>query len=594
MLAALRPRLRHLLIECGGLVGIATFVFYAWLAPTHIVDGDNAEFSTLAHVGGIAHPPGYPLYVLWLRATSWLPAASPAHAAALATAILGSLSIVVLHAACRAWGARPIAATLTVAVFAAGSEVLRLNTEAEVFALNNLVAATVLWLAARRGPATGAWRVGWLALVAGLGMANQLTCVLIAPIGVLGIVRGLRETQRSRLLGGAIGIGAFAIGLSPYLYLFLAADTAASWGHIDSLQGLLDHFLRRDYGGPGAFSVRATAVPLVDNLAAWVATLGCGWVWLPAAAGLAALGVRIARPGDRETRWAWGLLALSFVLAGPLLVARFDTRLSVLGLYAVRRFHVLSAVILAVPIAIAFDEVGRRLQARWATRLLQSAIAGTMIAIVVFLTIAGASLPRIGRIYSPAVELGVRNTLRSLPIGAVWIESQGMLHYGAAYVQLARGERRDIAVVTWTLVPLAWYRTHCARQGIVIDIDSTGDPAVVLAEKVMASGRALFVDAKQVAILKALPSYPFGLGWRVLPRGSKPPTLDEILELNKTAFEHFDLAYRFPGTEDEFAAAIHALYATTWRTIGQGFAAAGRHDAAEAALDFAKQIGPQP
>lgn len=567
-------------------------MLYVVVAPTHIVDGDNAEFSVLGSAGGVAHPPGYPLYILWLRAWSWLPAANPAHAAAIATAILGSIAIVVVHAACRAWGARPIAATFAVAVLAAGPEILRLHTEAEVFALNNLLVGAVLWLAAQRGPATGAWRVVLLGLVAGLGMANQLTCVLVAPIGLYGIARGLRETAGSKLACAGAGVLAFAVGLAPYLYLFVAPDGDASWGHIDSLPALLDHFLRKDYGGPGAFSVRATAVPLADNLGAWASTLGWSWLWLPGLAGLALLGVRIARPAH-ETRWAWILLAISFVLAGPLLVARFDTRLSVLGLYAVRRFHVMSAVLLAIPVAAALDEIGRRVLPKLESRLARSEIAGSALAIVAFVAISVASLPHLARIYSPAVEMGARNTLRSLPPNAVWLQSQGIFHYGAAYLQLARDERPDVTVVTWSLAALPWYREHIARHGVIIETVGTGDPSVLLADKVLASGRPLFVDAKQVAILKELPAYPFGLGWRVLPRGTRSVPLDEVVALNQAAFEGFALDYPVPHVSDEFAAAVHAMYAETWRAIAKGLTAAGNHETAQAALDFANQIGPQ-
>ena len=53
---------------------------YGALATPHIVDGDNAEYSTLGTIGGAAHPTGYPLYLLWLRAMAWLPG-TPAHAA---------------------------------------------------------------------------------------------------------------------------------------------------------------------------------------------------------------------------------------------------------------------------------------------------------------------------------------------------------------------------------------------------------------------------------------------------------------------------------------------------------------------------------
>ena len=76
------------LIDRGCLLGIAALIVYAVFASRNLVDADNAEFATLGALSGQAHPLGYPLYVLWLRAWSWLPGATPAHTAALATAIL--------------------------------------------------------------------------------------------------------------------------------------------------------------------------------------------------------------------------------------------------------------------------------------------------------------------------------------------------------------------------------------------------------------------------------------------------------------------------------------------------------------------------
>src|SRR5690349_19753397 len=89
-------------IAVPSIVGIVYFV----TAARHVLGGDNGEFATLFARGGVAHPPGFPLYVLWLRALHGIPASSPAHGAASATAILGVATVVVLQRACRAWGVR--------------------------------------------------------------------------------------------------------------------------------------------------------------------------------------------------------------------------------------------------------------------------------------------------------------------------------------------------------------------------------------------------------------------------------------------------------------------------------------------------------
>src|SRR5215831_1295003 len=85
-------RVSHL-VERSAPIALTALIVYVALASSEVVDGDNAEFATLGAVGGRAHPSGYPLYVLWLRAWSWLPGQTQAHSAAFATAILGAAAV---------------------------------------------------------------------------------------------------------------------------------------------------------------------------------------------------------------------------------------------------------------------------------------------------------------------------------------------------------------------------------------------------------------------------------------------------------------------------------------------------------------------
>ena len=149
-----RAVLHQWLFERGGVVALAALVAYIWMSPAHIVDGDSAEMATAGFAGGIGHPTGYPSYLLWLHATAWLPGTTPAHTAAIATAILAGIQLLVLHAACRAWGAPPIAATFAVAIYAAGPVVIRYSTEPEVFIMNQLVVAAILYFLGA-GPVRG-------------------------------------------------------------------------------------------------------------------------------------------------------------------------------------------------------------------------------------------------------------------------------------------------------------------------------------------------------------------------------------------------------------------------------------------------------
>ena len=61
---------------------VAAGVAYGFAAVPFVLGGDAGEFATLFATGGIAHPPGYPTEVLWLRALHWIPCKTPAHGAA--------------------------------------------------------------------------------------------------------------------------------------------------------------------------------------------------------------------------------------------------------------------------------------------------------------------------------------------------------------------------------------------------------------------------------------------------------------------------------------------------------------------------------
>ena len=574
--------LRSWAFQRGVALGLLVLGAYLLLAPRHVVDGDNAEFSTLGSIGGVPHPTGYPLYMIYLRLMQWLPGASAAHTAALATALLGAASIVMLHAACRAWGARPSAATFACAIIAAAPVVAELNTEAEVFALNNLVAATILWLAAQQGPLRGIWRAGALGLVAGLGLCDHVTCALLAPIGILGVVRGAREAKAVPAI--ALAVAGLVVGFTPYAYLVATAENARSWGrHIDSLHALLFHFLRNDYGGPGAFAPNRAEVPMLDNLGEFARSLGRWWLWLPALAGLIALGHRMVKPGDGETRTAWILFAITWLLCGPLLVLRFNVPLDGGGLFVVRRIHLLPAFILAVPIAIAFTAAGAWL----APRAGKLVAAAQPVALGVFVAVLASSLPYLQGVHSPAVEQNARNMLASLPQHAVVIVAEDDLDFASSYVQLVLGERTDVTVIMWYAVSRPATRERIEHD-LSLTIPKAGEDIFVaqFADAVLATGRPLFVDGYQKHVLEAFPTYPFGFLFRVLPKGSTRPTIREVFAINRDLYAKFVFGYPIPPEDAPWPARVHYRLAQPWEIIYDALIKEG--DAEDAA--FAREL----
>ena len=576
--------MKRWLIDKGGAIALAVTAVYIALAPSWIVDGDNAEFATLSVTGGRAHPSGYPLYVLWLRMTSWLPGGTVAHTAAIATALLAGAQIAVLHAACRAWGARSVAATAAVGIYAVAPIALRMHTEAEVFALNGLVVATIAWLSATAGPLRGMARAVALGLIAGLGLANHMTCALVAPIGILGVVRGARESRRP-VLAIVATIGAFAIGLAPYLYEVLAPDET-SWGRIDSAGDLVALILRYDYGGPGSFATHSRGVDVAANLEAFAITVGRAWCWLFAIAGVITLGWRAVRTSTGETRVACILLAASWLAAGPLLAARFNIPPQGLGLYVVQRFHLLPITILAIPVAVAFDVVARRARVQVSAATSLTAIAA------VIATVCAVSLPRLLGEHSRAMEAGVRNALEAFPERAIVLVGSEEQCLGMRYLQLAEHDRTDVDVVCWPLISRAWYVDPIVARGVPLGVQ-TGEPASPQdADRLLATGRPLFVDEAQSAIVTAFPNYPEGVFFRVLSRDRHAPPIHAVITENRAIYERFDLSSH-PGVGDDYATIAFLRYRYIWRTLAAAADVAGNPDDAAFAHAMVDELTPR-
>jgi hypothetical protein len=571
------PTMRRL-YDNGSIVALIIAVFYVWKACPYIVENDTAEFATLGTTGGIAHPSGYPAYVLWLRLFAWLPSTSPAHTAALATVIVAVLQVLVLHAACRAWGARPAAANLAVASYGLVPLVARYNTQAEAFAFNSLVVVLVLWMAAPRAPVRGVYHAFLLGVIAGLGLANHMTCAVVAPIGLLGVV--LAGRQSKRLFAWSAAFGGLLVGLTPYLYLFIAAQNPLSWPRPTDLGELVDIVLRRQFGGPFGFTGFAAERPWVEHLVALAESLAVAWWWVGLPVALVALIARCARPQEHGTRGHWFMLATSFVLAGPLLVTRFDVTLNMFGRYVAERFHLLPILLLVIPASAALDVALARIRRGWLEYVL-------LIAMVV----AGGvrALPYLARFQSPALENEVTWVISTAPPGAIMIGRDDELDVGARYVQLARGIRPDVTYIRWGSMALPWYR---AQFPDIPYAGLTGDLKQDVVQAALATNRPLLVHPRELAGLH-LPGYPHGILLRMLPRGTDAPRITEVLALNLDLFGRLDLEYPRPGPADQYATWVHRNYAKLWQVLGDALMREGYATQAEAAYALMHDVAPR-
>ncbi len=183
---------------------------------------DTAEFQAVAPSLGIAHPTGYPLYILLGKLVSSIPAGRVAWRmnafSALCTAGAGGLLTAMLI---KGQIRFPWAITAGLA-YGLARNVWGVSTHADPHTLNGFWAVMLVGLA-WQAVETGSWRSWWiLAGLAGLGLGNHMVLVMALPGLVAGVALARPEWARD-LRRWATAMGGMLLGLSVYAYLPLRA-----------------------------------------------------------------------------------------------------------------------------------------------------------------------------------------------------------------------------------------------------------------------------------------------------------------------------------------------------------------------------------
>src|SRR5438128_10695375 len=322
-------------------VTVAAGVLYFLTAARDIVVGDSPELITAAATLGVAHEPGYPLFTMLGHLFSLLPFGSLPSRLNLLSVTCDALTIgVVYFSAFRLTKSR-FPAAVAALVLAVNPTFWEWSLAAEVFPLNNLLAAVLILLLVT-------WhehpeRTGFLVaafFVAGLALTNHQTIALLGPAFCFVLWRR-RSILRPRLL--AIGIAAFVIGLLPYAYIPWASahHPAHNWGNVSSFRDLVGLITRRSYG-----STRLVATVGYSGGSPWTRLAELGISFGPVAGLLIILG---AIQAFQRAPWYFWFSLIAFIFAGPFFVWISNLNLSTApsALFVLQRFFLLSQVVLA-------------------------------------------------------------------------------------------------------------------------------------------------------------------------------------------------------------------------------------------------------
>lgn len=430
--------------------GVICISLYAATLQRTVPAGDSGELIAVAKTLGVAHPPGYPLYTLlghlWI---TLVPIGSVAARMNLFSAVCAAAAALLVGDTVRRLTRSTAAGLVAVFLLAFSAPLWKYAVVTEVFALNTLLAALLLWLFVLWRESTRPATAFGIGLLCSLLLSHHHTLVLIAlPVAAATALIG-----RRRVLGvGALGA---AVGLAPLLYLPWAArrNPALDWGDPRSLDAFLRVLLRRDYGTFRLDPEQAGHAADRSHALLYMQSLPQGFTWLGVALVLAGA-VALARRHR----------ALGAVLAGFFVLQMlFFTRVGfpshpLIFRGVVERFYILPNVALALMAGLGAALVLERL--RGSVRR----AAATVLVVAAFAWPVALQYRAVDQRGNTLTEDLCRGVLASVPEGGVLFSQGDLFHNGLAYLQLVKGERPDVTVVDQEKLTFAWHVRALRRR----------------------------------------------------------------------------------------------------------------------------------
>ena len=427
------------MLGAAGVFVVLLAVYHATLIPT-VVDQDSGELVAAAHVLGIPHPTGYPLWALLGRAFDFLPVGGTS---AYRVALLSAVSTAAAGAIVAALGAGLAGAVVPGMLaglafglwFPAWSQAVR----AEVYGLTALLVALSLAALLQWNRDRSPRNLAWLSLACGFVSMHHRTAMLaVAPALVTAAVLTLPRRTRGYMAAGALFLAPFS--LYAYLPLRAATDPPVNWSDPVTWGRFWDHVLASQYTHFALSNSLGKMVEVLERLGPELLLAGGVWAALLALVSLPFIGWGWWRWYRRQPAVAGSLLAGAALLVYWVLRWGETTDLKV--------FFPPAGAIVALCAAVGLGDAGRRVTSRWVTL--------GMGAFVCLLLLVGnwgrADQSNLWQHRDRWVAM-----LSELEPNAIFISDNDVPSFATMYLQTVEEMRPDVTLVRLPALPTDWY-----------------------------------------------------------------------------------------------------------------------------------------
>ena len=424
-------------------VAVVLCVVYALTASHTVMLEDDGLFILAALDAGVAHPPGYPLFVLLGHLFSWLPLGSPAFELHLLSGLFGALACGMLYQLGRQMDVPPWAAAVAALGWGVSEHFWSQAIITEVYTLNALLCIAVFYFCLRArgdGGALESRALNSAALCFGLGLANHWPLMVLALVGM----SPLLWSRRRQLLGHLPRLALIALAIPVLLYGWMLwrshQPVMAFYGPIEDFKSLWFFLSRQGYAEIDASPTAGAAD-----------ALGYGWYVLgnlltqltPVGAALALIGIHaVWRRGRREIVLAGlGLIfAHSFALILLLDFDYEDLKIAVFRPYPITAFGLWALWMgCGLAVCVSWLRGGNR---AWLGRI------AVCSAVAIPIWLLAANLRVNDRSEDHFAHTHARTTLESLPPDSVFLVFGDVQTGPMGYARFVEKIRPDVEVLS--------------------------------------------------------------------------------------------------------------------------------------------------
>ncbi len=229
------------------LIFVISFSIYATTCAPGVTFEDSGEFIVSSYHLGIAHPPGYPLYLLISKLIFSI--TRSVFFINLVSSFFSALAMVVLYFTANMILKSKIKSFLAVLFFSISSSLWANSVVAEVYALNLFLFSAQLFLLIKLNGKFEKKLFLLLVFINGLSLTNHQTSIFLTFIIIFMFVYN-KWYKSIKKIDFFYIIGLYTIGLFIYAYLIIRSQSfpLMNWGNPSNIKNFIYVILREQYG----------------------------------------------------------------------------------------------------------------------------------------------------------------------------------------------------------------------------------------------------------------------------------------------------------------------------------------------------------